>query len=98
MSSWPHPDRLLGVDPAVRALARELHTSIAAAPIISPHGHVSAALLDEDPPFADPAALFVTPDHYVTRMLHAAGIPLEQLGRGDSRRTPPVVWRTLCAN
>jgi glucuronate isomerase len=98
MNTWPHPDRLLGVGPAVRALARELYTSVADAPIVSPHGHVSAALLAEDPPFSDPAGLFVTPDHYVTRMLHAAGIPLDELGLGDSTRAPREVWQTLCAN
>jgi glucuronate isomerase len=98
VSTWPHPDRLLGVDPAVRTLARELYARVADAPIISPHGHVSAALLDVDAPFSDPASLFVTPDHYVTRMLHAAGIPLDQLGLGDGAVTPSGVWRTLCAN
>ena len=30
----------------------------------------------ENEAFADPAQLFVTPDHYVFRMLHSQGIPL----------------------
>lgn len=99
MSARPHPDRLLGVDPAVRALARELYTSVAEAPIISPHGHVSAQMLAENEPFGDPATLFVTPDHYVTRLLHAAGIPLDKLGLGSEPSTSPrEVWRTLCDN
>lgn len=57
-------------------------------------------MLAENAPFADPASLFVTPDHYVTRLLHAAGIPLEQLGlgTGGGERTPREVWRTLCEN
>jgi glucuronate isomerase len=70
-----------------------------ALPIISPHGHVPARLLVEDEPFHDPAGLFVTPDHYVTRLLHANGVSLSDLGVGreplseaDSRQ----VWRTLC--
>jgi glucuronate isomerase len=107
----PHPDRLLGIDASVRALARDLYESVADAPIISPHGHVSPELLAGNAPFADPAALFVTPDHYVTRLLHSAGVPLERLGVGatgqptsidpshptpDHQATPREIWRTLC--
>ncbi len=101
-----HPDRLLGVEPAVRDLARDLYRRVADAPIISPHGHVSARMLADDEPFSDPAALLVTPDHYVTRLLHGAGVPLEALGLGASGQSPPpsgaaaprAVWRTLCEN
>ncbi len=94
----PHPDRLLGIDPAVRELARALYTQVAPAPILSPHGHVSAQMLAQNVPFGDPAALFVTPDHYITRLLHASGVPLDQLGLGGSEVAPREVWRTLCAN
>jgi glucuronate isomerase len=95
----PHPDRLLGIDVSVRTLARELYESVADAPIISPHGHVSAQLLAEDRPFADPAELFVTPDHYVTRLLHSSGVPLEALGVGAAQASEPrEIWRTLCEN
>jgi glucuronate isomerase len=94
----PHPDRLLGIDASVLALARELYESVAEAPIISPHGHVSPELLASDAPFPDPAALFVTPDHYVTRLLHSTGIPLERLGVGGSEVAPREIWRTLCEN
>ncbi len=94
----PHPDRLLGLDPAVRVLAGALYTSIESAPIISPHGHVSAELLATNSPFPDPAALFITPDHYVTRLLHSSGVGLERLGLGDSDTPPREIWRTLCAN
>ncbi|MDE3133813.1 MAG: hypothetical protein KGL15_07095 [Acidobacteriota bacterium] len=66
----PHPDRLLGFDASVRALARELYEGVAGAAIISPHGHVSAELLARDAPFGDPAWRFVTPDRYVPRPLH----------------------------
>jgi glucuronate isomerase len=94
-----HPDRLLGVDPAARSLARELYGGVAEAPIISPHGHVSAELLAADLPFSDPAELFVTPDHYVTRLLHASGLGLEALGLGHGPTPPPrEIWRTLCSN
>ncbi len=92
----PHPDRLLGVEASVRALARELYAGIADAPIISPHGHVSAQLLAENRPFADPAELFVTPDHYVTRLLHSSGVPLEALGVGGGATPPREIWRVLC--
>ncbi len=94
----PHPDRLLGIDASVRALARELYEGVAGAPIISPHGHVSPELLATNAQFADPAALFVTPDHYVTRLLHSTGVPLEALGVGAGDRSPRAIWRTLCEN
>lgn len=94
----PHPDRLLGTDAPVRELARELYAAVAQAPIISPHGHVSAELLAVNEPFTDPAALFVTPDHYVTRLLHSSGVSLEALGVGGSGADPRAIWRTLCEN
>jgi glucuronate isomerase len=85
----------------IRAIARDIHQAISGLPIISPHGHVPATLLLDDEPFSDPAGLLVTPDHYVTRLLHANGVPLESLGVGrgrldeiDSRN----VWRKLCEN
>jgi glucuronate isomerase len=101
----PHRDRLLGVDASVRSLARELYEAVAGAPIISPHGHVSPELLATNAPFPDPAALFVTPDHYVTRLLHSVGVPLEALGvpiaQGEKplssgTAAPREIWRTLC--
>ena len=100
----------MGIDASVRALARELYESVADAPIISPHGHISPELLASNTPFPDPAALFVTPDHYVTRLLHSTGVPLERLGVPAlaGQRPPnldaagPVapreIWRTLCEN
>jgi glucuronate isomerase len=95
------PDRLLPPEPGVRAVARRLYDAVRELPILSPHGHVDARMLADDVPFPDPAALFVTPDHYVTRLLHAGGVPLADLGVGrgplpeaESRR----VWRLLCAN
>ena len=95
------PDRLLPADPGLRSVARRLYAAVRDLPILSPHGHVDARLLVEDAPFRDPAGLLVTPDHYVTRLLHAAGVPLPALGvgrtdldDGESRQ----VWRTLCSN
>ncbi len=98
-----HEDRLLPPDPAVRAVARRLYAEVAAAPIVSPHGHVDPAVLVADEPFTDPAALLVTPDHYVTRLLHANGVGLDALGvaRLDgtgARAQPREVWRALCTH
>ena len=95
----PHPDRLLPVDPAVREIARRLYDVVQGLPIISPHGHVDARVLLDDQPFADPASLLVTPDHYVTRLLHASGVPLEALGVGMASLTEAqsrTAWRMLC--
>ena len=75
-----HPDRLLPAEPGVRAIARELYGAVRELPVISPHGHVDPRLLLEDEPFPDPATLLVTPDHYVTRLLHASGVTLDALG------------------
>jgi glucuronate isomerase len=97
----PHPDRLLPADPATRDVARRLYEEVAAAPILSPHGHVDARVLLADERFPDPAALFITPDHYVTRLLHAHGVPLERLGLGPGaggERDGRAVWRQLCAH
>ncbi|MDR7235019.1 glucuronate isomerase [Agrococcus sp. BE272] len=93
------PDRLLPADPATRAIARDLYQGIADLPIISPHGHVAPSLLLDDQPFRDPADLFITHDHYVTRLLHASGVDLARLGVGRSGAVDPrEAWRILCAH
>ena len=92
----PHPDRLFPADPATRQVARRLYAEVAAAPILSPHGHVDARTLHDDERFPDPAALFITPDHYVTRLLHAQGVPLDELGVGAGGADGRAVWRLLC--
>jgi glucuronate isomerase len=97
----PHPDRLLPAEPGVRAVARRLYDGVRGLPILSPHGHVDPRLLVEDAPFRDPASLLVTPDHYVTRLLHAGGVPLAALGVGRTDLDEGVsrrVWRTVCSN
>src|SRR5512144_2465601 len=96
-----HPDRLLPSDPEVTAIARRLYAAGRDLPVISPHGHVDPRMLLDDEPFADPASLFVTPDHYVTRLLHASGVPLAALGVGRGRLPEAEareVWRQLCAH
>ncbi|CAM04315.1 glucuronate isomerase [Saccharopolyspora erythraea NRRL 2338] len=97
----PHPDRLLPSEPSQRCIARRLYDSVRDLPLISPHGHVEARLLADDDAFTDPASLLVTPDHYVTRLLHAHGVPLADLGLRDSAddtdpAQPRDVWRTFC--
>ncbi|HTY71438.1 MAG TPA: glucuronate isomerase [Actinomycetes bacterium] len=95
------PDRLLPPDPGVRAIARRILGEISDLPIVSPHGHVEARLLLDDAPFADPASLLVTPDHYVTRLLHASGVPLGDLGVGRGHLDESAAragWRQVCAN
>ncbi|MDN5822251.1 MAG: glucuronate isomerase, partial [Brachybacterium sp.] len=79
----PHPDRLLPADPAVRDIARSLYELERDQPIVSPHGHVDPRMLLEDEPFRDPTSLFITPDHYVNRLMHARGVDLADLGVGQ---------------
>jgi glucuronate isomerase len=90
-----HPDRLFPADPGTRAIARQLYETVAGLPIVSPHGHTDPSWYAEDKPFADPAALFITPDHYATRMLYSQGVRLEDLGvaRRDGAAIPTPEMR-----
>jgi glucuronate isomerase len=91
------PDRLFPTDPATRDVARGLYERVAELPIISPHGHVAPSLLMDDEPFSDAANLFLTYDHYVFRLLHAAGVDLVNLGVGTSAPVDPrAAWRIFC--
>ncbi len=106
------PDRLLPADPSTRTLARGLYRAVESAPIFSPHGHVPAAVIADDVAFGSPAELLITPDHYVTRLLHANGVDLARLGlrrrheagaadAADAAAAVPevdsrAIWRELC--
>lgn len=97
-----HPDRLLPASEPALSIARGLYESIAKLPIISPHGHVVPQWLADNQPFSDPATLFLTPDHYVLRMLRSQGLSYDQFGvpRKDGR---PVAegrdaWRLFAKN
>ena len=98
MSIASDPDRLLPVDPGVRAVARSLLALVEDLPIISPHGHVDAATIERNERFLDPATLLISPDHYVTRLIHAGGVPLDRLRVGGTTAvTPREAWREFCA-
>ncbi|MBB3235841.1 glucuronate isomerase [Phyllobacterium endophyticum] len=93
-----HPDRLFPIEVDARVIARRLFNTVESLPIISPHGHTDPRWYANDDAFADPASLFVKPDHYIFRMLYSQGVKLEHLGvpRQDGR---PVeadgrkIWR-----
>ncbi|MGL4438470.1 MAG: glucuronate isomerase [Bosea sp. (in: a-proteobacteria)] len=98
-----HPDRLLPAEASTRTVARRLFERVESLPIISPHGHTDPRWFAENKPFADPAQLFVVPDHYVFRMLHSQGVPLEKLGvprsdGGPVEGDPRAIWRLFAAN
>ena len=75
-----HIDRLFPADLASRTVARRLYSDVRDLPIVSPHGHTDPRWYAENAPFPDPARLFVTPDHYIFRMLYSQGVTLEELG------------------
>lgn len=92
-------DRLLPADPTTRDIARRLYAAVQGEPIISPHGHVPPQWLADDVPFGDPTSLLISPDHYVFRLLHAQGVPLDQLGVGGHRLDADgarQAWRLFC--
>ena len=100
-----HEDRYFDPDPTIRKHAREIYDETRALPIVSPHGHVDAAMLAANEPFADPASLIVTPDHYILRLLYSAGVPLESLGVAPLERTAPAaetdprsIWQRFADN
>lgn len=97
------PDRLFPTDPATRQLAREIYQSVSELPIISPHGHTDPRWFAENERFPDPAQLFVTPDHYVFRMLFSQGVPLDALGvprvdGGPVEKDGRTIWRLFAHN
>ena len=92
-----HPDRLLPAEPGVRDIARSLYNQVSRLPIISPHGHVDAGVIENNVPFPDPAALLVTPDHYVTRLIHAGGTSMDQLGLGAAPADSRQIWSHFIA-
>jgi glucuronate isomerase len=95
-----HEDRFFDSDPTTRHIARTLYEETRELPLVCPHGHVDPRLLAENQPFPEPAALLITPDHYIFRMLYSRGISMESLGiptrdgtavETDARR----IWQTF---
>ncbi|WP_412562198.1 glucuronate isomerase [Thalassobius sp. MITS945101] len=96
-------DRLFPGNPKGLGLARALFASIRDLPIVSPHGHTDPAWFARNASFENPAALFVTPDHYVFRMLYSQGVALEDLGikpnDGSAFETDPrEIWRRFASH
>ncbi|MFL5523030.1 MAG: glucuronate isomerase [Gemmatimonadaceae bacterium] len=98
-------DRYFDPDPTTRRCARDVYDETRALPIISPHGHVDAGLLASNDAFPDPAALLVTPDHYILRLLYSRGIPMEALGVAAFDASTPApetdprkIWQTFADN
>lgn len=94
------PDRLFPVDSKLRALARDLHATVADLPILCPHGHCDPRWFAENARFPNPADLFVSPDHYVFRLLVSQGVKMADLGlpRVDGEPVeddPRKVWRSF---
>ena len=96
------PERLFPSDPGTRTVAVELYGEVAALPIVSPHGHTDPRWFADDGAFSDPVSLLVTPDHYLTRMLHSQGVALESLGvaplDGGAVADPRSAWRTFASH
>lgn len=97
------PDRLFPEGGRSRGLARALYDSVKSLPLVCPHGHTEPRWFAQDEAFPDPARLFVTPDHYIFRMLFSQGVALEALGvpradGGESETDGRKIWRVLAAN
>jgi glucuronate isomerase len=98
-----HPDRLFPAERTTRDLARRLYATVKDLPILSPHGHTDPAWYADDTAFPNASALFITPDHYVFRMLYSQGVRLEALGipRRDGvpvERDARKIWHTFAAH
>jgi len=97
-----HSDRLFPASEPAQTIARQLYSEVSDLPLISPHGHTDPAWFANNQRFSDPASLFLTPDHYVLRMLRSRGLSYDDLGvpRKDGK---PVAngrdaWRLFATN
>ena len=88
-----YADRYLGESEHL-PLARAIYGEMRKYPIISPHGHVDAAMILENQNFSNPVALLMAPDHYILRMLHSQGVKYEQL----AENSPEENWALLAEN
>lgn len=97
------PDRQFPADPITRGIARDIFESIEGSPIISPHGHCDPSWFATDAPFANPAQLFVVPDHYIFRMLVSQGVSMTDLGvpridGGPTETDGRKIWRIFASH
>ena len=94
-----HPDRLLPVGGRTLKIARDLYESVVDLPIISPHGHTLPHWFADNQPMGDAADLFLTPDHYVLRLLYSHGISYDTMGvpRTDGAEVASgrAAWKVL---
>lgn len=79
--------RLLPLENPSRDEATGIYEAIRHAPIISPHGHIPLDWFQTNHRFSDATSLFISPDHYITRVLHAHGVPNADLGVGGKKLT-----------
>ena len=97
-----HPDRLFPASEPAHSIARELYPEVRDLPLICPHGHTDPAWFATNQRFSNPAALFLTPDHYVLRMLRSRGLSYDDLGvpRKDGKPVAEgrAAWRLFAAN
>lgn len=98
-----HPDRLFCCEPRQRDLARALYATVKSLPIVSPHGHTDPQWYADNEPFTHASALFITPDHYVFRLLYSQGVRLDDLAiprrdGGPVEGDPRKIWRTFAAH
>ena len=91
--SSAYKDRYLGVSEHL-PLAHAIYGEMRKFPIISPHGHVDAAMILANQNFSDPVALLMAPDHYILRMLHSQGVKYEKLAENSSEEN----WKLLAEN
>ncbi|PXA97376.1 glucuronate isomerase [Nostoc sp. 3335mG] len=98
-----HPDRLFPASEPAQRLARDLYPAVRDLPIVSPHGHTDPSWFASNGRFSSPTALFLTPDHYVLRMLRSRGISYDALGipRKDGKPIETdgrAAWKLFASN
>ena len=100
-NAFLHPDRLFP-EGSTRNIARDLYEGVAELPIISPHGHTLPHWFSGNQPMGNAADLFLTPDHYVLRLLYSCGISYDDLGvpRADGGEVASgrAAWKVLAEN
>ncbi len=97
------PNRLFPVDSKTREMAKALYDTVCYLPIISPHGHCDPRWFGENKKFPNPAQVFVTPDHYIFRMLVSRGYSLDDLGINPNEENtikgdPRAIWKIFSEN